>query len=230
MLTAKELLLNNDQELINNFREILIKTASLLKYLGVSVVAFHDKNLVDFSKLSVPLKKSAMQDAQNYYNLLSETELTRNEDENLSEISTPGQSVWYALQKTKMRPASDLFSLLSYDDAIEVYSSEDIQVWRNLKFWEVCSYSLEEMYCYTWQERYHRDDGAINKILTLIKNFSPTSPTSIPCNINNLLEEKFSKNKFKIDVTHEILSPLLSYNTNNIAGFIVVSKVKLLSN
>ncbi|MEK6774203.1 MAG: hypothetical protein AABY64_09695 [Bdellovibrionota bacterium] len=222
-----ELLNSDDINLIEDFKTTLDKISSILNSLGVSATSYHTSYLKDYSKLSSHQKKSALRDSQKYLECLTASELVEPATDDDRDTPDLGQSLWFALRHFGLRPTSDLFELLSMNDAVEIYNAEGIQVWRNLKFMEVCSYTLEEIFCYTWQDRYTRSEAATVQIMDVISKFSTISPKSIKCGIKNLLHEKFSVKKLTIDVTHEMLSPVFN-SLNAVGGFVVTSKVKIL--
>lgn len=210
--------------IIENFRNVLEQTAIILNKFNVKAAPYKHSELRDYSNLTVEAKKIALKDASTYLQVLN-TDLDQEENNQYSE----GQSLWLALKFFGLRPTSDVFEHLTKQDAIELYSAEGIQLWRNFKFMEVCSYTLEEIFCYTWQERYERDETATQKIIEVISNFSLDNPKTVRCSIKNLLKEKFSVKKLTIDVCHEHLSPVFDYS-NRPAGFISSSKVNIISN
>ncbi len=93
---------------------------------------------------------------------------------------------------------------------------------------EVCSYNLEEIFCHPWEERYERDDKAIEKIGAVLQDMStrPEVPT-VKIDVRNILVEKFSEEQLTIDVRHEYLSTLKDEG-GNMAGFIALSSGKIL--
>lgn len=208
----------------NDFRSVLDQISKVLGRFEVQVKSYQSSSLKDFSKLSVEAKKIALKDAGTYLEVLM-SDLDQLENNRYSE----GQSLWLALRYFGLRPTSDVFEVLTNGSAIELYSSEGIQLWRNFKVMDVCSYTLEEIFCYTWQERYERDENATNKIMQVISQFSSENPCTVKCSINNTLKEKFSEQKLVVDVHHEHLSPV--FNTSHkFAGFIVSSSARIVQN
>lgn len=220
-------LLNDQTTVEKDFREILEEISSTLFSLGVKVKPYHSPCLDHYSHLSNSQKKLSLSDSTKYLESLTASEFSKENE--ITEHPDRGEALWLALRFFGLRPTSDLFENLTLDDSIEVYNSAGIQIWRNLRFMEVCSYSLEEIFCYTWQERYNRSDEATNQIINLISKFSPSSPKSVHCQIKNVLYEVFSEKKLVIDVTHKLLSPVFN-SANQVGGFVVASKVKIISN
>jgi len=69
-----------------------------------------------------------------------------------------GQILWRTLRSLGYRVFSDFFAHIQRDDIIEIYDSSGFQIWRSFNFFKICSYTLEEIYCVSWLQRYHRDE------------------------------------------------------------------------
>ena len=112
--------------------------------------------------------------------------------------------------------------------AVEAYDLGGIQFWRNLKFLEVSNYTIEEMFCLPWHERYKYDLKAAKMTEDIvIKILTGQIKDTHYCDIYNVLVEKHSAKKYAINVHHKIVSPLF-YEDNSVAGFIVISDAKIL--
>ncbi|CAE80656.1 hypothetical protein AB1A79_13185 [Bdellovibrio bacteriovorus] len=59
---------------------------------------------------------------------------------------------------------------------IEIYTQAQTQIFRSLKFFEVCSYSLEDLYCRKWYHLYQRSPEDQEKLESDIGLFYSQSP------------------------------------------------------
>lgn len=71
---------------------------------------------------------------------------------------------WRAFRKLDLVPRGDIFSHMTDEDLIEIYSCENKQLYRNFKFFEFCSYTLEELHSLEWWALYERDSEITMKI------------------------------------------------------------------
>lgn len=71
---------------------------------------------------------------------------------------------WRAFRKLDLIPRGDIFSHMTDEDLIEIYSCENKQLYRNFKFFEFCSYTLEELHSLEWWTLYERDSEITMKI------------------------------------------------------------------
>lgn len=74
---------------------------------------------------------------------------------------------WRAFRKLDLVPRGDVFGHMTDDDLIEIYSCENKQLYRNFKFFEVCTYTLEELYSREWWVLYERDSEITMKIFDM---------------------------------------------------------------
>lgn len=215
---------HNSEDLVANFRKMAENIATQVQSSGIKVKAFHDSSLIHFRELTTTSKQKAIEEAQNYLNSLREVPLTAGAPASLIDQS---RSLWLALKYFNLRPTSDLFNYIHQDKAVELYNSDGIQVWRNFHFFKVCGYTIEEIFCFTWQERYERNDFATKQIVDLISQFTRDTTQVAHCSIYNQLRENFSNQRFIIDVLHEYIAPVYDYK-HDVAGFVSISDAKVL--
>jgi hypothetical protein len=74
-----------------------------------------------------------------------------------AEILQDGESLkntkiflWRALKKLDFIPPSDMMQYIEDEDIIEVYLTDEIQVFRNWKFLETVSHTIEDILCLPW--------------------------------------------------------------------------------
>lgn len=215
-----EQLEDHNQEILNQFRALAEATAKILNLNKISTRPYDNQALPLFSLLNPTRQQTSLAQLRTYFGTLQACLDTKSATEN--------QSVWSALQLLGLKPTSDIFEKISSDYAIEIYDGEGIQAWRNLTFMSVCSYTLEEMFSLTWQERYERSPLAEKQTTEVVIDiFTGKIKGTTACQIHNQISETCSGGKFVIDVFHEYISPLTGPNSG-VSGFIVLSKVKLL--
>jgi hypothetical protein len=137
----------DDSNIIENFFKVIDALVTALAQRGVDVKARNPARPV-FLSLNVQQKVEALKQAQVYLNFVSSVREpifdARNELRAFEFFFGVGFS-------------DEVFEAVGADDVIEVYTSENIQVWRNLNFFKICSYSLEELFSENWMDRYVRD-------------------------------------------------------------------------
>ena len=76
------------------------------------------------------------------------------------------QLLWHVIKYLGLVPPEDLFDRISQNQFIEIYNNAGIQVYRNLEFCKIVSYSIAEMSVYRWDQLYNRDASITNLIIT----------------------------------------------------------------
>lgn len=112
-----------------------------------------------FSKLPEENKMKAISSLQFQYDLCMEQ---------ISEgyvLKDSPSFTWRALRKLGYVPTSDLFEKIRDDHVIEVYSADSVQVFRNLNFFEYCSYTFEEIHSLEWFNLFDRPQAITEKII-----------------------------------------------------------------
>ncbi|MCC6277203.1 MAG: hypothetical protein IT289_04730 [Oligoflexia bacterium] len=118
--------------------------------------------------------------------------------------------LWKMLSRLKMRPGPDLFDKLKNDDIIEIYDSNSVQIFRNLRFFEICSYSLLEVFTYELWELYRRDTDVTKALIdTVSKVFTNQTQGAVPAGVpDHVVEEIFSESKCRYYIRQKYISPL----------------------
>jgi hypothetical protein len=141
-------------------------------------------------------------------------------------VAQSGQSLrdssiilWKMLSRLKFRPGTDLFDKLDQDDVIEIYDSSSVQIFRNLRFFEICSYSLLEVFTFELWELYRRDMAITNALVQTVTGvFSNKTRTSVPAGVpDHTVEEIFSEAKRKYFIRQKFIAPLFDSNNQPIA-------------
>ncbi|AFY02496.1 hypothetical protein [Bdellovibrio bacteriovorus] len=69
-----------------------------------------------------------------------------------------------------------ILDLIEPHHLIEIYTQSQTQIFRSLKFFEVCSYSLEDLYCRKWYHLYQRTPEDQEKLEAEIGLYYSNSP------------------------------------------------------
>ncbi|MCB0416759.1 MAG: hypothetical protein KDD39_03860 [Bdellovibrionales bacterium] len=119
---------------------------------------------------------------------------------------------WNILKKLGLRPSSDLFNRLNNQDVIEVYTDSYLQIYRNLRFLELCSYPLDHVFSYQWPELFERHKHLNLELYGLTAEIlSGKLKGSIPVKQEtHLVKEVFSSENRSFWVEHNFISPLYS--------------------
>jgi hypothetical protein len=127
-----------------------------------------------------------------------------------------------------MRPLSDVFSLITDQDSIEVFSAQHQQLFRSFNSFKCFSYTLDEMCQNEWWKLFERDDQltagmfrlanvllAQSEPTTLLKPFEP-----------HWVKEKFSSRQNQALLEPRLVTPLMATSgSRQIVGYMSVIRV-----
>ncbi|MDR3608092.1 MAG: hypothetical protein P4M08_12010 [Oligoflexia bacterium] len=60
--------------------------------------------------------------------------------------------VWRYLSRSKLTPCSDIFDKIEKDDVVSIYDIQQRQVFQNMRFLELVSVTLEQLFCSSWYQ------------------------------------------------------------------------------
>lgn len=205
------------------FKALSKQVSMLLSTEGIQVKAYLE-GLPYFSKLTELQQAKVNKQLEFYAELCSEH---INEGYKISDGST---FLWRAFRKLGLTPTSDLFQFLTDESVIEIYSDENIQLFRNLNFFTYCSYSLEELHSREWWHLYERDASVTNAIFEegnkmFAGSIRGTYRPSMP---DHIVRELASEEKLVMQVEFEAMSPLFTNRRPTAA--ILATKPKIISN
>jgi hypothetical protein len=213
---------SNPDEL--NFRKALITLSAAFARKGYKVKPFTDRAWRDFVSFPAEKKKKIIQDFSHYsalYLPVLQQEGSPNED---------GRLIWAAVKKLGLRPCSDFFDQVEESDVVEFYSRQNLQIFHNINFFELCSYSFLEIFAYPFTELWKREAGALEEtkqaaIDCFNGKFSRTVDANFP---KHYLVEAFSEEAYLIEMQFRKFAPLFD-EEGAIAAIAAVSRGRLLS-
>ncbi|NRA68156.1 MAG: hypothetical protein HRU19_26975 [Pseudobacteriovorax sp.] len=138
------------------------------------------------------------------------------------------QMLWQALGEFELRTPENIYAAVSDESQIEIYDLQNIQIWRNFNVLKICSYTLADILCFTWEERYHREDAYSSMILERVGEALQGKYSDISTVPYHHVQEKFSCAKYLLGVKHRSFFPLFTPR-GDVNAFCVVSEVDVLS-
>lgn len=126
----------------------------------------------------------------------------------------------------------NLFSLIDDGDVVEIYDHLGRQIYRNLTFCKLSSYSLLDVAVNTWQELYERPANTIEGIYGRVVEQLTTDVLTQSYDVEkHVLKERFIYSKrqrvFLMDMKY--ISPLEDRDAAKRVGVISVAKVQVIA-
>lgn len=174
---------------------------------NINVKAFRGYTPTYFTLLPADLQIQTLKTFSVYSEVATEM-IAANES-----LASEHRFLWRMIQKLKLHPTKDLFSILEKDDIIEIYSVPDfIQIFRNMSFFSRCSYTLDEILCRPYWELFKREESVTAAIMRTAGGLAASkNPMTIAYDVpSHILEEIDSQSRFRCIVENKYLSPLFN--------------------
>lgn len=137
-----------EKDLALHFIEISDAIAQTGAIFGIKIIPYRDPALMHFIKLK---EKKKLQVLKAVYFQLEFFKAASSEG---LHPNSP-QLIWRIFSKMGIIPQSDIFDKMSEEDTIEVYHTGDsTSSFKNLKFFEFVSLSIEELYTLPWMDQW----------------------------------------------------------------------------
>ncbi len=191
---------------------------------GYDIIPYTEKSMINLKQV----EKNKLLEIHN--NLLSYYQLVGGALDQGKKISDSKSILWALLKEMNLRPTSDIFDKIEKDDIVEAYGTDFKQIFRNLRFFDFCSYSLTDIFMYEWRDLFERDQRIALQLAEVAMNVTlgKTKGTTTLGVDAHLMQETFSEGRNKFNVTHKYLSPLYDKGSN-IVAFIAISEAEILS-
>jgi hypothetical protein len=183
---------------------LLARFTELAQRAGVTVAASHPGRLY-LANLEDARQVAVLDNLRTYVEVCED--VTRDG----KSLTDSNHFLWRMLLKRRLRPSADLFELFEDGDIIDVYDMNGfVQIFRNMRFFSVCSYSLDELLCRPWYELYARDERVTLGIHTTALTFASrtTQNTQYLDLGEHVLEEIDSEAGYRFLIVNRFLSRL----------------------
>jgi hypothetical protein len=205
----------------STFRAHTEKLCELLQGEGLLVRPYNHNTLPYFHLLSEPEQEDVVTTLDFY---LKTCIRTLAEKHSLRDARFFTKKAFEELQCTF--PAN-IFDYIQDSTVVEIYLLNQRQIFRTLRFFEVTSYSIEDIYCRQWYHLYQREQdvqSAIEKTVLDVATRGPQEIIRIPA-LDHILKEKDSLERLTIHNRLDWIMPL--YKNDLLLGFAVLGVAKV---
>jgi hypothetical protein len=200
---------------LEDFKAILFAISSMAQASGIKVVPWNDSSLSYFSLMNPVAQASIISSARIFERICSETY------EEYKTLKESKAFIWRALKYYGLYPVSNVFEFFEKEMVIELYTKEGLQLFRNFRFMEICSYCLADILTRPWFELFERND-ALNadigcELSKVMSGGGATLPSSTP---THRIHEAFSEERLFFDMQFKFFSPVFQKGISTPVGFI----------
>lgn len=196
-----------------------------LKLMGAKVRPETELSLRGLNTSGVPALERTLAEVRNFRELCQESV----QPEGIAKNDR--QLLWNTLRKLKAVPPSDIIDKIEDQDVIEVYNTQFIQIFRNLNYFDISSYTLVEVFTHQWDELYERENPNIGQQMmnVALSVISGKARATFPCGVDShVLKERFSEEQLRLNMIPGYVSPLFDRD-HQLVGAIFTSKVEILA-
>lgn len=134
--------------------------------------------------------------------------------------------LWSLFNILKIKPPSGLMNKIDMNDYIEIRDANGLHIFGNMNFLKILSYSFEELFWFSWEELFSREESVNDLIksqfiraVTFEENpFDPNIP-------EHICSEKKSSEKRSAKVKMNIFSPLFTNRNDGMKYMLASSKI-----
>lgn len=136
------------------------------------------------------------------------------------------------LKKMGIRCPEDFLSTMTEEDLVEGYNTDGIQIFRNLRFMDVCGYSLLDVLSHEWPTLYERSQIITRQLFSAVDKTLQDLSVQLT-KLDNLvathfMKERFSSTRQVCQVSFKHISPLYCNASGEALGFIISSQAKMI--
>ena len=208
--------------------ELLENLASISKTYGYPVQAHTQKALSTLTSLPVDKKENLIKKLQNSINIAA----------GAPEIEKDGHSERKHVEQAlnmygfELRD-KDFWNTVRKDELIEMYNTDNIQIFRTFNFFTTSSYSLLDLLVYEWYSLWERPSGTFDKMFEVVGSiFSGQVKGVVPAQVpEHVISEIFNPNDEEHFTSRSslckfgVICPIYNKADGQIAGLLVTARV-----
>jgi PAS domain-containing protein len=196
--------LNYNYSFIDQYIYAVERLSFLLKNEGIATRPYADRTNLCFARLTYEEQRIQFQHLMTYLEVCEET------IEQGHSLKETGFLVWNLFKKMGLKSDSDIFSLLNEKDIIEIYDSNNVQIFRNVNFFRICGYTLDDLNSIPWWKLFFRDEQISRSIFAKAAALFGGESNEVISNIVpvHIVEEVESELKLKQKINLKYLIPL----------------------
>lgn len=136
------------------------------------------------------------------------------------------QVLWRMFKALRVHPCGELMNAFDPGDVIEIYDTDFTQVYRNLAFFSVCSYTLDELLSRPFFELFRRDEKVTGELIKIGAQMIGGQLDGVhqwSMDVHKT-QEMESPALYQVEVQEKIASPLQD-STGKVAAILTTLKV-----
>lgn len=204
----------------DQFIDLSVRLQKVLDQEKFHIVPFEDASLPFFSKLTPSEQQLIIDQLKN----LLEIGWDLHSQE--KKITEPANLIRTFFKKFNLHAPAWVVDSITNNDIVDVYSLDSRLIIASLNFFDICTYSVEELFCRPWAELFYREGETHIQIYQLCRSLlngeitQPVDMTYIP---QHKVRETYSSEERYVILQPRIFSPI--YADNEIFGFMSINRI-----
>lgn len=204
----------------NEFIDLSVKLQKVLGKEGLFVIPFEEPGLPFFSSLTGEQKLVILEQMQTLL------EIAQDLQAHGLEVTEPGNLIRTFFKKFNLHAPSRVVDSITKYDIVDVWNLDSRLIIASFNFFDICTYSLEELFCRPWAELFSRDNDIHIQIYQLCRSLlngeitQPVDTTYIP---QHKVRETYAPEKHYAVLQPRIFSPV--YAGDKLFGFMSVNRI-----
>lgn len=205
----------------NEFRSLALRYAEIGAQNGVRITPYLSPEMPLYHAATDDQKRTVIRTLQHIVSIHEEVIAA-----NARPINTK-TLIWRALGKLGMTPGRGLMDQLTDDEVVVIYNSDQQAAFWNLQFFNVISFTVEQVFFTPWHECTRRDPIYTKKLIAIVQDvlsgkLNGTWDPQIPV---HLVEELNSPGKLTTNMHLKLFSTLT--RNGSFAGLLVVQGMEV---
>lgn len=203
---------------VSEYKKLCIEASHLLAKGGKNVPAFADENRLLFRHQAAAPR--VLEILRSWVDVLAAGSAA-------NELHDDKKMIWRILQRLRYKPNADMLDHVDEGDTVEIYTTDNWQIYRNLKFFDYLDVSVDEICNFFWHTDSKRDTSISLeglKIVFLLKTrqlkktfLIQSMPLHyVTCNLSGKIQ--------KLEISMKMASPLS--DKSGVCAYIVTNKAK----
>lgn len=194
------------ESITQTYVDLLESVSNVLSIYGLKIKPYNDIKNLHFLNLNFESQLKTI----DHFGVYAEVVIETHKSHTLKDSKV---LLWNMLKRLGYYSMDDVFTKIKDHHIIEIYNSQNVQIFRNLSFFKICSYSLDEILSIPWWKLYSREDKISQEIFkfgSLIlsgeidHSIEPEIPTHILC-------ETASSSNYKVNIEINCMSGLTDH-------------------
>lgn len=197
-----------DGDLDQQFAHFVKQFQLFLSRNGINKRAFSDGGLENFKSLPRIEKERYFKQLRDYYLVCQDLE-----SEGLDTLRNPKKALESLSFRLDISVPDEFIDQLTGEEIVEIYDFEGNQLYRNLTFFEISDYTIDDFFGRSWDYLYERSSAVTNIIIQHIEKVAKMKSCMRLEGPTHYMRERATANRKIVKVTFGYISPVLRDGT-----------------